>query len=57
VQLGEYSKAGGPCVLLCLAWIGTWLRHPQALWSLNSRLAGAGEVVERPAEGWASRRA
>ena len=35
VQMGEYAKAIGPSTLLTLAWIGTWLRHPQALWSSN----------------------
>jgi hypothetical protein len=48
VQLGEYAKAGGPCLLLCLAWFGTWLRHPEVLWSLSapytrmSQLSGHG---------------
>jgi hypothetical protein len=48
VQLGEYAKVGGPCILLSLAWIGTWLRHPEVLWSLNapytrmSQLSGHG---------------
>ena len=34
VQLGEYPKALPPALILSLAWIGTWLRHPQMLWSL-----------------------
>jgi DoxX-like family len=25
----------GPAVLLMLVWLGTWLRHPEALWSLT----------------------
>lgn len=33
VRMDEYAKAVGPLVLLTLAWTGTWLRHPQALWS------------------------
>ena len=24
----------GPAVLLLLVWVGTWLRHPETLWSL-----------------------
>lgn len=33
VQLGEYPKAIPPALLLSLASIGAWLRHPQMLWS------------------------
>jgi hypothetical protein len=36
VQMGEYAKAIGSLVLLTLAWLGTWIRHPQALWSFVS---------------------
>src|SRR5215470_6203914 len=32
VQMGEYGKGIGPSILLALAWVGIWLRHPQALW-------------------------
>jgi len=32
VQMGEYAKGIGPSILLILAWVGTWLRHPQSLW-------------------------
>ena len=32
VQMGEYAKGIGPSILLTLAWVGTWLRHPQAQW-------------------------
>ena len=53
VQLGEYSKAGGPSVLLFLAWIGTGLRHPESYWSLNLRRAGASQTSTRN-ESWAS---
>lgn len=35
VQLGEYPKSLPPALLLSLAWVGTWLRHPQAFWSLT----------------------
>ncbi|HLW51714.1 MAG TPA: DoxX family protein [Candidatus Angelobacter sp.] len=40
VLMGEYAKAIGPVIFLTLAWIGVWLRHPQALWSLASDHAG-----------------
>jgi hypothetical protein len=33
VQMAEMPKAGGPAILLTLAWSGTWLRHPELLWS------------------------
>lgn len=33
VQRGEYTNVFGPSLLLVLAWVGTWLRHPQMLWS------------------------
>lgn len=33
VQMGEVPKGIGPAFLLTLAWIGSWLRHPQMLWS------------------------
>jgi DoxX-like family len=55
VQLGEYAKVGGPSILLSLAWLGTWLRHPQVLWSLNPRRADTNQLVENRGEGWASR--
>jgi hypothetical protein len=32
VQMSEYTKGIGPFILLTLAWVGVWLRHPQALW-------------------------
>ena len=33
VQAGQLGHAGGPAVFLALAWLGTWLRHPEMLWS------------------------
>lgn len=38
VQMGEYAQGVGPAVLLTLAWIGTWLRHREMLWSLKGPL-------------------
>lgn len=35
IRMDEYAKALGPLILLALAWTGTWLRHPQALWSTD----------------------
>lgn len=35
VQVGEVAKGIGPAMFLTLAWIGTWLRYPGTLWSLN----------------------
>jgi DoxX-like family len=45
VQMGESTQGVGPGVLLTLAWIGTWLRHPEMLWSFKGRSLG-GEKVE-----------
>ncbi len=46
VQYGEYAKALAPSVLLALAWIGTWLRHPQVLWSSDIPHPGTNPLVE-----------
>jgi hypothetical protein len=35
VQRGENANVFGPSTLLALAWAGTWLRHPQLLWSFG----------------------
>lgn len=56
VQMGEYAKGIGPSVLLTLAWVGTWLRHPQALWSLSLHRAAARSLVSKDRDGsWASK--
>ena len=57
VQLGEYSKVGGPSFLLFLVWIGTWLRHPQALWSPNLPRPQTNELAETRVQSLASRNA
>lgn len=44
VQLGEFAKAGPPGILLSLAWTGTWLRHPEVLWSLYSLRASTSQL-------------
>jgi DoxX-like family len=46
VRFGDYTKAMAPSVLLFLAWMGTWLRHPQVLWSPDA----PGPTTSRPAE-------
>lgn len=38
IASGQYRAIITPGVCLGLAWIGTWLRHPQMLWSVGSRL-------------------
>ena len=57
VQTGEYPKAIGPVILLTLAWVGTWLRHPQALWSPDLARAANQLVGQDRSEGWASKSA
>ena len=55
VQYGEYAKAMAPSLLLFLAWIGTWLRHPQALWSFDTPRPAASQLAENRGRGLASR--
>jgi hypothetical protein len=58
VQMGAYAKAIGPFVLLALLWVGTWLRHPQALWSSDAGpIASSRLVVENRRESWATKSA
>ena len=57
VQMGDYGKALGPAVFLSLAWVGIWLRHPQALWSLEPVRTATPPRVENKGESWASRSA
>ncbi len=47
IQMGEFAKAVPPSILLALAWVGTWLRHPQVLWSSNSSRSLAAQRTER----------
>ena len=57
VQFGEFAKALAPSFLLTLAWIGTWLRHPQVLWSFNVPRPGTNQFTETRGQGWLSRSA
>jgi hypothetical protein len=41
IQAGEFDKAASPGLLLAVAWIGTWLRHPQMLWSVGGEGDGS----------------
>lgn len=54
VQRGEYSTAVAPSTLLALAWIGTYLRHPEMLWSFEPAASRTNEAGRR---NWASREA
>ena len=56
VQMSEYAKGIGPFILLTLAWIGVWLRHPQALWSPD-RGCLATAVTQNRQESWESKSA
>src|SRR5262249_4367872 len=56
VQIGELPKAFGPALLLALAWIGTSLRHAEALWSFQpNRFARTARATDQAS--WASREA
>ena len=57
VQFGEYAKALAPSFLLSLAWIGSWLRDPQVLWSLDVPHPGTNQLTDNRGQGWASRSA
>jgi len=54
VQMGEVPKAIPPAVLLTLAWIGTWLRHPEVFWSFQTSRSQAGLRPEQGGRGLAS---
>jgi hypothetical protein len=45
VQAGEFDKALSPAIVLLVSWVGTWLRHPQMLWSLARERRGPGASV------------
>ena len=58
VQMGEYAKGIGPSILLALAWVGTWLRHPQALWIPDRGRPGTRQrISEDKPESWVSKSA
>jgi len=35
VETGEYASGVAPAMLLCICWLGAWLRCPKVLWSLD----------------------
>ena len=45
VQAGEFDKAVSPTIVLLMSWAGTWLRHPQMLWSMARERRGSGASV------------
>src|SRR5215467_4267953 len=58
VQMSEYAKGIGPFILLTLAWVGVWLRHPQALWIPDRAcLATSQSISQNRQESWASKSA
>jgi hypothetical protein len=38
VQAGEYARVATPALFMALCWLGSLLRYPEVLWSLNRRL-------------------
>lgn len=56
VQMGEYAKALAPSLLVTLAWVGTWLQHPETLWSFGNRVLGAPQPSVASSSKWASKR-
>lgn len=57
LRMDEYAKAIGPCTLLTLSWIGTWLRHSQALWRPFGRTVSSRLLAENRRESWVSKSA
>lgn len=57
VQVGQFGDAGGPAVFLTLAWVGTWLRHPEMLWSFEEQRSAGHFSAEKGEATWASREA
>lgn len=57
VQMGDYGKAVGPAMFLSLAWVGIWLRHPQAFWSLEPGRMATPPRIENRGGSYASRSA
>jgi hypothetical protein len=41
VQMGEFSRVVPAGMILALAWLGTCLRHPEALWSFRQNESSA----------------
>ena len=56
-QSGQFGDAGGPAVFLALAWMGTWLRHPEMLWSFKEQGSAGNFSAEKGEASWASREA
>jgi hypothetical protein len=57
VQMGEFAKAVGPVMFLTFAWAGTWLRHPEMLWSFTRQVSARNLDTERREPRLASREA
>lgn len=57
VQVGQFTDAGGPAVFLTLAWTGTWLRHPEVLWSFREQSSAGNLSTEKREASWTSREA
>jgi len=57
VQAGLLGDAAGPAIFLTLAWVGTWLRHPEMLWSFQEQGKARNFSAEKNEAAWASREA
>ena len=57
VQAGQLGDSAGPAVFLTLAWVGTWLRHPEMLWSFREPGSDGNFSAEKREARWASREA
>jgi hypothetical protein len=41
------QSPAGPAILLAVVWLGVWLRHPEAMWSIQ-RFESRGEAQKYP---------
>jgi hypothetical protein len=57
VQAADYAKALRPAILLAVIWAGTWLRHPQMLWSFPTDALAANQLRQHSQAGLISREA
>ena len=44
VQMGEFSSMAPAATFLTLAWVGTYLRHPEVLWSFQQNETEIGTI-------------
>lgn len=46
-HLGHGQLIFQPAIILLIFWLGTWLRHPEILWSLNRPVASTNQLARQ----------